>query len=167
MTLKPKPNYPNGSIQKNQDWKKHVKFGQMWRISSLFSSIAIAWFIMNSCHKVVRSIINTTLKLWADCIHNCLLQPYSQDYGLFSPTTHIVWVNFIREWRDLQFNVDSKQQIFEKLFHGRFRFICSQSFCQKSAERKSQKIYFFLLRFDAWSRIRTRALRVASQHTNY
>ena len=29
-------------------------------------SIAMAWCIMNSCHKVVRSIKNTTLKLYAD-----------------------------------------------------------------------------------------------------
>ena len=46
--------------------------------------------------------------------------PFSQDYGLASHTTHVVSVNFIREWRDLQFNVDSERQIFEKLFHGRF-----------------------------------------------
>ena len=52
MTLKPKPNHPNGSVQKSQD---------------LFSSIAMAWCIINSCHKVVRSLRNTTLKLCADC----------------------------------------------------------------------------------------------------
>ena len=47
--------------------KKHFKFGQMWRFCSLFSLIAMACCIMNSWHKVVRSIRNTTLKLWADC----------------------------------------------------------------------------------------------------
>ena len=26
------------------------------------------------------------------------LEPFSQDYGLASHTTHVVWVNFIREW---------------------------------------------------------------------
>ena len=30
---------------------------------------------------------------------------------LVSHTTHVVCVNFIREWRDLQFNVDSEWQI--------------------------------------------------------
>ena len=40
----------------------------MWRFSSLFSSILIVWCIMNSCHKVVRSIRNTILKLCADCV---------------------------------------------------------------------------------------------------
>ena len=30
MTLKPKHNHPNGSVQKSQDRKRHVEFGQMW-----------------------------------------------------------------------------------------------------------------------------------------
>ena len=38
------------------------------------------------------------------------LQSFSQDYGLT--------LVFIREWRNLQFNIDSERQIFEKLFHG-------------------------------------------------
>ena len=42
-------------------------------------------------------------------IHNWPLQRFSQDYGLASHTTHVVGVNFIREWRDLQFNVDSER----------------------------------------------------------
>ena len=39
----------------------------MWRFCPLFSSIAMVWWIMKSCYKVVRLIINTTLKLCADC----------------------------------------------------------------------------------------------------
>ena len=54
------------------------------------------------------------------CIHNWLLQPFSQDYGVVSHTTHIVCFNFIHEWRDLQFNIDNEQQTFKKLFQGRF-----------------------------------------------
>ena len=50
-------------------------------------------------------------------IHNWPLQPpFSQDYGLASHTSHVECVNFIREWWDLQFNVDSERQIFKKLF---------------------------------------------------
>ena len=30
------------------------------------------------------------------------------DYGLASHTTYVVCVNFVHEWRDLQFNVDSE-----------------------------------------------------------
>ena len=63
----------------------------------------------------------------------------SQDYGLGSHTTHMVCVNFICEWRELQFNVASEWQIFEKLFRG--RFIYCLSFWQKSAKRK----YFVLM----------------------
>ena len=76
-------------------------------------------------------------------IHNWPLQPFSQDYSLASHTTN--GVIFIRERRDLQFNVDSERQFFEKLFHG--SFIYSQSFYQKSAERKSPKKYFFIFHF--------------------
>ena len=42
--------------------------------------------------------------------------PFSQDYGLASHTNHVVCVNFIREWWNLQFNVDSELQICEKFF---------------------------------------------------
>ena len=49
-------------------------------------------------------------------IHNWQLQPFSHDYGTASHTNHVVCVNFIRKRRDLQFNGDSEQQIFEKLF---------------------------------------------------
>ena len=68
----------------------------------------------------------TIRKLWKAIsylhtyIHNWQLQPFTQDYGLASHTTYIVCVNFIHEWRLLQFNVDSERQISEKLFHGRF-----------------------------------------------
>ena len=64
--IETKTQSPNGSVLKSQDRKKHVKVGQMWRFCSLFSSIAMVWCIMNSCHMVVRSIRNTTLKLCAD-----------------------------------------------------------------------------------------------------
>ena len=42
-------------------------------------------------------------------MHNWPLQPFSQDYGLASHTIHIVCINFIHEWRDLLFNVNSEQ----------------------------------------------------------
>ena len=35
---------------------------------------------------------------------------------LVSDTTNVVCVNFIRDWWDLQFNVDFERQIFDKLF---------------------------------------------------
>ena len=68
-----------------------------------------------------RSKVKTTV-YWGykihTYIHNWPLQSFSQDHGLASThTIYVVYVNFIREWRDLQFNVDSELQIFEKLFH--------------------------------------------------
>ena len=74
-------------------------------------------------------------------IHNWRLQPFSQDYGLASHISHVECVNCIYQWRELQFNVESERQIFKKLFHR--RFIYSQRFCLKSAERKSSKKYIF------------------------
>ena len=47
---------------------KPKKAHRMWRFSSLFSSIAMAWCIMNFCHKVVRSIRNTIFKLCGVCV---------------------------------------------------------------------------------------------------
>ena len=79
-------------------------------------------------------------------IHNCSLQPFSQDYGQASHTTHDVCVNFIRKWRDLQFNIDFERQIFLRNFL-MTGFIYFQNFWQKCAERKSPKKYFFIFGF--------------------
>ena len=68
------------------------------------------------------------------------LQHFSQDYDLASHTTYVLCVNFIREWRDLQFNVDSERQIFWEKFS--WQVYVLYCFCQKSAERKSLKKYF-------------------------
>ena len=40
--------------------------------------------------------------------HNWPLEPYTQDYDLASHTTHVVCDNFIHEWQDPQFKVDSE-----------------------------------------------------------
>ena len=77
-------------------------------------------------------------------IHNWLLQSFSQDYGL-TFHTHIVCVNFIMEWRGLQFNVSSERLNFWEVFRG--MFIYSQSFSQKTVERMSPKKYFFIFSF--------------------
>ena len=68
--------------------------------------------------------------------------PLVRIIDLVSHTICVVYVNFIHKWRDLLFKVDSEWQIFffEKLFMA--IFIYSQSFCQKSDERKSLKKYF-------------------------
>ena len=79
-------------------------------------------------------------------IHNWPLQPFSQDYDTASHNAYIVCVNFLHEYQDIEFQVGSEQQIFEKLF----LFFNTPSFCQKSAEGKLPKKYFriFVLMFD-------------------
>ena len=84
---------------------------------------------------------------------------------LVSHTAYVMCVHFIHKWRDLQFIVDSERKFFEKLFMA--IFIYSQSFCQKSAERKSPKKYLLYFCFDVWPGARTLALRLISQHTTY
>ena len=49
-------------------------------------------------------------------IHNWPLQSFSQDYGLVSHTAHVVCVNFMHEWRDIQFNVDSESRFLRNFF---------------------------------------------------
>ena len=82
---------------------------------------------------------------------------FLQKYHLMQKSTFSVIVQyFFSHRRELQFNVDSERQILEKLFHGSFLFY-SQSFCQKSAERKLTKKYFSYFIFDDWPGIRTQA----------
>ena len=66
-------------------------------------------------------------------IHNWLLQSFSQDY----------WPSFSHHLCGVCYSLQStpNDRFFEKLFHGNFLF-ASQSFCQKSTERKSPKKYF-------------------------
>ena len=109
---------------------------------------------------------------WPYCIthtiYNWPLQLFSLDYGPASHITHVVWVSFIRECRNLKFNIDSEQQIFEKLFHGRFIYLLSELLPEICWEEKAEEIYiFFIFRFTAWPGIRTRALGLISQHTTY
>ena len=88
----------------------------------------------------------------------CNLKPcYTYIIGHYNPsvwiidivshTTYVVCVIFIHKWRELQFKVDSKRQIFWKIFH--INFFYTQKFWQKSGDRKSPKKYFsyFVLMF--------------------
>ena len=96
--------------------RAHLRFPNLWRSNPAK---------YDRCREIC--------KLWGSLlfcvVYNLYLplQFFSQDCGLTS-----------RKWQDLQFNVDSERQIFETFFHG--RFIYTQSFCQKSAEKSSSKI---------------------------
>ena len=65
----------------------------------------------------IESIIHKYIHAY---IHNWSLQPFSQGYDLALNTTYVVCVNFIHEWRDLQFKADSERQSF-KDFHYNLR----------------------------------------------
>ena len=68
-------------------------------------------------HIYITYIIHTNIHK----TYTYIQQLFSQVYNLASHITHVVCVNFIRDWRDLQFNVDSERKtFFEKLFHGNF-----------------------------------------------
>ena len=54
-------------------------------------------------------VLNTPVLRPCICTHN-------RNYNLTTHTNYIVCVNFIYEWRNLQFKVDSERQIFGKLF---------------------------------------------------
>ena len=59
------------------------------------------------------------LKNISTFIHNWSLKSFNQNYDLAPHTAYVVCVNFIR---DLQFNVDSERQLFEKLFRDNFLY---------------------------------------------
>ena len=78
------------------------------------------------CHNVIF-YLQTTEHTYIIGRYN----PLVRIIDLVSHITYVMCVNFIHKWRDLQFKVDSKRQVFCETFHG--NFIYSQSFCQKSA----------------------------------
>ena len=67
-----------------------VNFNNEWR--DLLLKVDSEWLIFEEHFYCFRHINN-----WP-------LYPFSQDNGLASHATHVVCVNFIRQWRDLQFN---------------------------------------------------------------
>ena len=90
-------------------------------------------------------------------IHNWPLQHFSQNYGLASNTTHVVWVNFIHKWRNLQLKVDSEWQNFEKLFMA--ISLTLRDFARNLLRGCRRRIVFLLIS-DA-------ALRLKTQYTTY
>ena len=85
---------------------------------------------------------------YVDYIHTYIIDhnnPSVRFIDLVSHTTYAMCINFISEWRNLYFKVDSERLIFGETFHA--NFIYFQSFCQTSGERKSPKKYFLIFRF--------------------
>ena len=112
-------------------------------------------FVNSSCKAVYSFALKGIYFKTHTHIYNWPLQPFNQDYGLASYTTHIVCINFTCEWRDLQFNVDSERQIFEETFPGQV-YCLSQDFWQKSRPRNI--FFFFKFLFVAWPETRIQVL---------
>ena len=83
---------------------------------------------------IVHSKLRPDVKILMKLLQTFGLQ--SSDYNLASPTTHVLCINFIREWRDLQFNVNSEGQIFLQLF-----------FYSKLLRGNHRRKYFFHVSF--------------------
>ena len=98
-------------------------------------------------------------------IHNWLLQSFSQYYGLASYNSHVVCLNFIHEWRDLQFKRRLRTTDIRETFSW-YVYLLSEFLPEISWEEITEEILFEFC-FDAWPGIRTRALRLISQHTTY
>ena len=128
-----------------------------FKLIDLLNLLAGCWI-----YQFLRGVL--TRKTIATYTHNWPLQVFSQDCGLASQTTYVVCINFIREWWDLQFNVESDK--FLRSFWRQFHLL-SEFLAEINWEKILKEIFFFILSFDAWSGIRTRALSLINQHTIY
>ena len=71
---------------------------------------------------------------------------------LVSHTTYVVCFNFIHQWRDLQFKVDSERQIFWEIFHGNFICILRvfvRNLLRGNRRRNNFRISFWCLAWDS------------------
>ena len=111
-----------------------------FKYKSSVTTITISFKALHLNPKSFRVKLKSSMKVY---IHTYIIGHYNPSVriiDLASHTIYVVCINITHKWRDLQFKVDSERQIFCEIFHG--NFIYSQSFCQKSAERKSPKKYF-------------------------
>ena len=125
----------------NQYFQRNFTFFFFWNQQQMI-------VILNkSCDEPIAFLILIDNEIGGAYIHSWRLQAFSQDYDLASHTTNVVYINCIHEWRDIQFKVDSVQQVFDG------NFIYSQSFSQKPAERKSHWVCINEEQFPIYHRI--------------
>ena len=109
---------------------------------------------LTSSQRNFKKILTSTIEkpTWHKCIsyvRNVIghYNPSIRIIDLASQTTYVVCVNFIHKWRDLQFNVDSEQQIFLRNFSWQFLFTF-RVFARNLLRWHSLKEYFFIFYFD-------------------
>ena len=71
---------------------------------------------LSSTYVEFQSHTLETTKFVHTYIHNWSLQPFSQDFGLASHNTHVVCINFIREWWDYSSTSILNDRLFENFF---------------------------------------------------
>ena len=90
-------------------------------------------------------------------IHSWSIQLFSRDYDIAFHTTYAVCVNFINEWQDVQFKVDSKRQTFDKLFNEILSTLrVSARNLLRGIHRRNIFSYFIFmsdLRFEPWPQV--------------
>ena len=134
-------------------------------IRNTLQNCSLCRIVQNYCKHLHRALISTLLSMFgkklARKLYKSSLVQWSSWNKELDVNTYIIGQNYWPSFShnlccvlvlyisdvDLQFEVDSERQIFFwETFHG--NLIYSQSFCQKSAERKSPKksfLYFVLI----------------------
>ena len=103
-------------------------------------------------------VVNSERQIFEKLFHGRFI--YSYFY-----TTFVVCVNFIYEWRDLLFKVDSERHIYLRNFSLQF-YLLLKLLLEICGEQIAEDI-LFVFRFDVWPGTRTLAFRLISQHTTY
>ena len=70
-----------------------------------------------------------------------------QNYDLAFHTTYSVCVNFIHEWQDLQFNIDSERQIYWEAFSWQVFFTLKVFATNLLRGNRRRSIFFFIFRW--------------------
>ena len=104
--------------------------------------IAISYNCLNFCY--VSSKLD-----WITCHYN----PLVRIIDLVSHATYVVCVNFMHNWLDLQFKVDSERQIFWETFNG--NFIYFSEFLPEICWKEIAEEILYIFRFDVWPGTRT------------
>ena len=117
----------------------------------------------------VKSVIHCNYNLISN-LHNTYrighYNPSVRIIDLVSHTAYVVCVNFIYKLRGTySLKSTANDRFFEKLFMA--VLIYTQSFCQKSAERKSPKKYFSYFSLMSGLGLEPWLFRLISQHTTY
>ena len=93
---------------------------------------------------------NRTWPFVASSVHTYIIGHYNPSVRIIDlvfHTTYVVYVNFIHNWRDILFKVDSERQIFWETFHGNFICSCQKFVFARNLLRGNRRINTFSISF--------------------